>query len=82
MNTHILQNTRYLKKLLSTVGVYHCTICTVILLFQWFELKELVSVEDEPSAPLRWEGKNPQMLKNLGLMENRFGGAKIEKPSN
>ena len=38
-------------------------------------VKKLVSVEDAPSVPLRREGKYPQRLLVLGLMENRFNGS-------
>ena len=48
---------------------------SVILLFHWFELKKLVSDEDAPSVPLRWEDKYRRMLMILDLMENRFYGA-------
>ena len=37
----------------------HGTICTVILLFHWFEFKKLVSVEEAPSYAygFRFDGK-------------------------
>ena len=38
-----------------TEGAYHSTHgtkCIVILLFHWFEFKELISVEDALSTPL------------------------------
>ena len=50
----------------------HSRSLAVIMLFQWFQLKKLVGVGDEPSAPLRREVKYPRMLMVLGLKENRF----------
>ena len=48
------------------------------MLFRWFELKELVGVEDAPPlcfTPLRGENKYPRKFMVLGLMENSFDGA-------
>ena len=44
------------------------------LLFNWFELKKLVCVEDAPSAPLCGEDRYPHMLMVSGLLKNIFKG--------
>ena len=49
---------------------FHSRSLAGLLLFHWFELKKLVSVEHAPSAPLRGEVKYPLMLMVLGLMKN------------
>ena len=48
---------------------------TFILLFHWFELKKLVSVEDALTTQLWGEDKYPCMLMVLCLMENSFDKA-------